>query len=75
MNPTDLAFISSRELVDELMRRQSFLGVIVHAVEESRGNGWNGNKNFQVRFNENLDAEGVSRLLNIVAEGISPPES
>jgi hypothetical protein len=70
-----LAFFSSRELVDELIRRQSFLGVIVHALEESRGKGWSGNKNFQVRFNENLDAEAVSRLLNIVAEGIAPPEA
>jgi hypothetical protein len=74
MKPTELAFVSSRELVDELLRRQSFLGVIVHAVEETRGDGWTGNKNFQVRFNENLDAEAVSRLLNIVAEGITPPE-
>jgi hypothetical protein len=74
MNVTELAFYSSRELVNELMQRQSFLGVIVHALEETRGQGWNGNKNFQVRFNENLDAEAVSRLLNIVAEGISPSE-
>jgi hypothetical protein len=75
MKATELAFVPSRELVDELVRRQSFLGVIVHAVEETRGQGWAGSKNFQVRFNENLDAESVSRLLNIVAEGISPPES
>jgi hypothetical protein len=70
MNPSELAFYSSRELVDELVRRQSFLGVIVHAIEETRGQGWTGNKNFQVRFNENLDTESVCRLLNIVAEGI-----
>jgi hypothetical protein len=74
MNQSDLELYSSRELVDELVRRQSFLGVIIHAAEETRGKGWEGNKNFQVRFNENLDAESVSRLLNVVAEGIIPPE-
>jgi hypothetical protein len=70
MVPTELAFVPTRELVDELVRRQSFLGVVVHALEETRGKGWTGNKNFQVRFNSNLDAEAVSRLLNVVAEGL-----
>jgi hypothetical protein len=70
----ELAFYSSTELVDELLRRQSFLGVVVHAVGETRGGGWKGNKDFQVRFNDNLDAGSVRRLLNVVAEGICPPE-
>jgi hypothetical protein len=73
MNPSELEYFSSQELVDELVRRQSFLGVIIHAVGETRGQGWIGNKDFQVRFNENLDAETASRLLNVVAEGIVPP--
>ena len=70
----ELAFYSSAELVDELLRRQSFLGVVVCAVGETRGRGWKGNKDFQVRFNDNLDAGSVRRLLNVVAEGICPPE-
>jgi hypothetical protein len=74
MKSSELAFASSRELVDELIRRQSFLGVIIHAVQETRGQEWSGNKDFQVRFNENLDAETVSRLLNIVADGIAPSD-
>jgi hypothetical protein len=74
MNASELAFYSSRELVDELVSRQSFLGVIVHSVEETRGRCWTGNQEFQVRFNENLGAEGVRRLLNVIAEEIIPPE-
>ncbi len=75
MASTDLAFVSSAELIEELLRRQSFLGVVVHAVGETRGDDWSGNRDFQVRFNENLDAETVSRLLNAVADGIVPPEN
>jgi hypothetical protein len=73
MHTSELAFFSTRDLIDELVRRQSFLGVVVHAVGETRGQGWAGNRDFQVRFNENLDAEAVSRLLSVVADGISPP--
>jgi hypothetical protein len=74
MTTNELAFYSSTELVDELLRRQSFLGVIVHAVSETRGSDWKGNKDFQVRFNDNLDLDAVKRLLNVVAEGICPPD-
>jgi hypothetical protein len=37
MTTNELAFYSSTEPVDELLRRQSFLGVIVHAVSETLG--------------------------------------
>jgi hypothetical protein len=72
MDPNELAFYSSRDLIDELLRRESFLGVIVHSAEETRGRGWTGNKAFQVRFNSNLDMDAAGRLLNLVAEGLSP---
>jgi hypothetical protein len=74
MTTNELAFYSSTDLVDELLRRQSFLGVIVHAVGETRGHGWKGDRDFQVRFNNNLNVDAVRRLLNVVAEGICPPE-
>lgn len=75
MNQSDLTFYSSQDLVEELLRRQSFLGVVVHAVEETRGRGWVGDKSFQVRFNQNLDTEAAGRLLSTVGAGICSPES
>jgi len=68
MHPPELAFYSSAQLVDELTRRQAFLGVILHAMEETRGKGWAGNKTFQVRFNDhNFDLDEACRLLGEVA--------
>ncbi len=55
MHPSELELYSTTALVDELMRRESFVGVVVHALEESRGRGWQGDKTFQVRINGNLN--------------------
>ena len=33
----DLAFVTSQELVNELMRRKTFLGVVIHAEGDVRG--------------------------------------
>lgn len=64
---SDLTFVSTQELIAELLRRTSFLGVIVHSEEEHRGE-WQGDTMFNVRFNSNLTAEEASRLLDTVAE-------
>jgi len=68
MQPTDLAFFTAKELIDELMRRKTFLGVVVHSEQELRHPHWTGEKVFQVHLNENLDSAQASRLLDIVAE-------
>jgi hypothetical protein len=72
---SELAFFSSAELVDELTRRQSFLGVILHAVGETRGRGWTGDRDFQVRFNDqNFSLEQACRLLGEVASRMGTGE-
>jgi hypothetical protein len=67
MNPSELELYTTRELVDELMRRKTFLGVVVHSEEELKGE-WSGERTFQVHFNHNLDAGQATRLLDTVAD-------
>ncbi len=68
MNTPDLALFTTAELVAELMRRTTFLGVVVHAAEELRTAGWlSGDRTFKVHFNDNLDTTAVGRLLDTVA--------
>lgn len=69
MEPDDLEFYSTRQLIDELMRRTTFLGVVVHAEDEARGD-WVGEKTFRVHHNANLDADQAGRLLGVVSEYI-----
>jgi len=63
------AFFTTKELIEELMRRKTFLGVVVHSEQELRGPHWTGEKMFQVHLNENLDPAQASRLLDMSTEG------
>jgi len=70
MDPGELSIFTTQELIDELLRRSTFLGVVVHAEQEQRHAGWRGDKVFKVRFNDNLEAGQVGRLLEVVANHI-----
>ncbi len=64
----ELELYASDELIAELMRRQTFLGVVVHAVDEDRGGPWPEERIFKVHHNNTLDGVRVGRLLGAVAE-------
>lgn len=66
MQPSTLELCTTTELVEELMRRTTFLGVVVHSEQELKG-PWVGERTFQVHFNSNLDAGQAWRLLDVVA--------
>ncbi len=74
MQPTALELFTTRELVEELLRRTTFLGVVVHAEEELK-EAWQGERMFKVRFNDNLNASEACRLLGRVAEYMEQAES
>jgi hypothetical protein len=65
---SDLAFYTTQDLVDELMRRKTFCGVVVHSAEDHKRETWEAERVFRVHFNQNLDPERASRLLDTVAE-------
>jgi len=70
MESSGLEFYTTAELIKELVRRQTFLGVVVHSQEELKGNGWGEQRTFEVHFNANLDVLQTGRLLGTVAEYI-----
>ena len=67
MQSSDLAFYTTAELVEELMRRKTFLGVIIHSATDHRGSPWKGDEVFQVHLNANLDCAQAGRLLDAVS--------
>ncbi len=73
MNPGPIEFYTTRELVDELVRRTTFLGVVVHAEQELKGS-WKGERTFQVLFNSNLDPNQACRLLDAVVAHLEKDE-
>lgn len=68
MEACDLAFFPTQELVNELTRRTTFLGVVIHSEEDWKGGLWGDERTFKVQFNSNLDGVEASRLLSRVAE-------
>jgi hypothetical protein len=67
MQPSELAFYTTTELVEELMRRKTFLGVVVHSAVEHRQGSCKAGKVFKVHLNANLDCEQAGRLLEAVS--------
>lgn len=68
MDPTELDFFTTQQLVAELMRRPTFMGIVVHSAEEARGQAAAPERIFKVHFNQNFDRHDASKLLDIVAE-------
>ena len=72
--PGELELFSTEELIDELMRRTTFQGVIVHARDGAKSRHWSGERVFRVRINQNLAPEEAGRLLDVVSQQIGSPE-
>lgn len=68
MTPDDLELFSTQDLISELVRRQTFLGIVVHADEEVRRQDWPVERKFRVHFNGNLGHDEAARLLAVVSD-------
>ncbi len=68
MQPTDLELYSTKELIDELLRRTTFQGVIVHSRDEAKTADWDEERVFNVCLNANLDVEKAGRLLGVISQ-------
>jgi len=71
MDSDGLELRSTTELVEELLRRTTFQGVIVHSHDEAKSRDWSGERIFRVRHNSNFDTEEVGRLLEVVSQHIA----
>jgi len=74
MNPRELELFATQDLIDELLRRTTFQGVVVQAVDEAKNRHWDGERLFAVRHNANLDTEEAGRLLDVVSQYIASRE-
>ena len=68
MTPSDLELFTTRELLDELLRRKTFLGVVIHSEEELKHDTWTGDRIFKVHFNSNLNVDQACRLLDVIVD-------
>jgi hypothetical protein len=71
MNATALDFVTTQELISELIRRKTFLGVVVHSTEELRSDRWRGERVFRIQHSDNLELDEAGRLLGVIADRMS----
>jgi hypothetical protein len=69
MDMGELELFTTSDLIEELMRRKTFLGVVIHSETELRGS-WKEEHLFRVHFNGNLAPAEASRLLETVADAM-----
>jgi hypothetical protein len=70
MQAGDLELFATEQLIAELMRRRTFLGVVVQSVDEHKESEWSGKGAFKVHYNSNLDVDQACRLLEAVTESM-----
>ncbi len=71
MEHRELELFSTQQLISELLKRQTFLGVVIQSVEEEKGQEWPEERVFKMHFNEHLDSPTAGRLLSAIAEHIN----
>lgn len=67
----DLELLATQDLINELLRRTTFQGVIVHALDGVKDRHWDGERRFAVCHNTNLEIEEAGRLLDVVSHYIA----
>jgi len=71
MESGDLTFCTTRELINELLSRKTFLGLVLHSEQELKTKHWSGEQVFRLHLNSNLNSDEASRLLDAVAAHIA----
>jgi len=74
MNEGQLELFATQDLINELLHRSTFQGVIVHAVNGAKHRHWAGERVFAVEHSANLDTEEAGRLLDVVSQYIASRE-
>jgi len=75
MEPADLELFTTKQLIAELLRRQTFQGVVIHAEDTPRTLRWDGERFFQLHFNANLTRDQICNLLGAVADYVQEQTS
>ena len=71
MNAGELDYCTTQDLINEILCRATFQGVIVHTVDEAKNRHWDGERVFAVRHSASLDTEEAGRLLDVISHHIA----
>ncbi|MDG3005280.1 hypothetical protein [Paludisphaera mucosa] len=71
MSVPELELFATEDLIEEVLRRTTFQGVVIHS-RDAVGNGSEPDeRTFSVRFNGNFQTGEVGRLLDVVSRRLA----
>lgn len=72
MTVRELELYATEDLLEEVLRRSSFHGVVVHSRDAAGNHRAESEEHtFSVRFNQNFETEEVRRLLDVVSRRLA----
>lgn len=71
MTNRELELHATEDLLDELLRRHSFKGVVIHSHDAVDNHAEPDETTFRVRFNGHFQTEEVGRLLDVVSRRLA----
>jgi len=71
MTDRGLELHATEELIEELLRRTTFQGVVIHSRDAVGNHTEPDERTFSVRFNDNFQTEEVGRLLDVVSRRLA----
>jgi len=71
MTVRELELYATEDLLEEVLRRSSFRGVVIHSRDAVGNHDEPEERTFSVRFNHNFETEDVRRLLDVVSRRLA----
>lgn len=71
MTARELELFATEDLIDEILRRSSFQGVVIHSRDAASNQAEPDERTFCVRFNRNFQTEEVGRLLDVLSRKLA----
>jgi hypothetical protein len=70
MAPDELSLYTAEELIDELMGRSTFQGIVIRAEDSYKGGPWKGEQTYKASWTSNLGDARIEQVLEQVAQGV-----
>ena len=67
MTVRELELFATEDLIEELLNRATFQGVVIHSRDAVGNQAEPDQRTFSVRFNRNFETAEVGRLLDVVS--------
>lgn len=66
----NLELYTTEEMVEEIINRTTFLGVVIQSEEDCKNKNWYGKKAFKIHWNNNLNNKEVADILENMASSL-----